>query len=835
MRRVGWKKSILSKKIRQKKKNQGVITVFVTLIMVPVVAITAVMVDLSRLKLYSSQAAMAADAYGEAVLSEFDNLLKQLYGLFSVTQNEEGKQAIEELAKYASYSFYPNGDEKGLSGFMPYEKVEMKVEYEKVEGASLSNNNVLMTQISDFMKYRVVEEVLEEGGILNTLTQFDSLSSDMEAMEERSEITDSSAEALGKIDEYYAELKKLAAYPVYLKNRESAFLSYSNKLTEVINSDEYDDYVYYLEHKEEIEAVLKEFEEDEEDEDETEQGTEDEEDENLAEKTELYERFSEFDAEEYVKELRKELSRYSDSAENHDSEPIDFDNTGKVIDTLGNKTRELERILQTLKEQVERLKAQLDGCSEAVREGIEKEISELNDIIRISDEFRETYDLIAVVNDDKGWNKANKELMENEVPKLNAVKEKILKGEAEPKESYWAHTIPLFWYDFQDDKKSFYDQLRTMCDAGNDEDGDKNAGKKKIKQANKAQEDAEKELESSEETSARDISSALASQLKTSGASSEAVPNLTDYFSGGLSFQALSNAGSNVLDKFLVTTYDFGMFSSRVSGIRPEGEEGEGEYADFSLTKIKMSPDVNYLYGAELEYLFGGHNQSESNLNETRNIICGVRLTMNFASTYLIEEVNQAIQTIATTAAEAVAASGVGAAAAPLVHVAVSGALRMAFATIEMAGDWKSLKNREDVVLLKNELGDLMCADAIAGLLGMEIHNSSSSDRELKLSYENYLYVLLCLLVDDNTLLSRTSNLISLNVNQAMNQEETLTSLDFKMADTVTAVKSTCRVKADFVILPENFARMYYSNTKVKSKIEALEDHYFGYSVIRGY
>ena len=55
------------------------------------------------------------------------------------------------------------------------------------------------------------------------------------------------------------------------------------------------------------------------------------------------------------------------------------------------------------------------------------------------------------------------------------------------------------------------------------------------------------------------------------------------------------------------------------------------------------------------------------------------------------------------------------------------------------------------------------------------------------------------------------------------------------MEDTVTAVKSTCKVKADFVVLPEYIAEWYYANTDTASVIEVLEDHYFGYSVIRGY
>lgn len=832
MKRVGKK--------RRKSKSQGIITVFVTLMMVPVVAITGIMVDVARLKLYSSQAVMAADSYGDAVLSEFDNLLKELYGLFSVTQNEKGLAAIEKLAEYTSYSFHPDEDEKGFTGFMPYQDAKLEVTYEKLEGASLSNNSVLMTQISDFMKYRIVEEVMEEGGILSSLEQFDSLASDTEAMEERSEITDSSAKALGKIEEYYKELKKLDGYPSYLENRENAFVNYSKKMTEIVESDEYDDYVYYLEHKSEIEAIIKEFEKDNGDKDSDDE--DDEDDEDLAHKVELYDRFSNFDADEYVKGLKESLSGYSEDAKKNDSDPIDFKNVDSVIDKLGKKSKELDSVLTTLKEQVGKLKGTLADCSTEVRQGIEEEIAQLEDIIEIADDFKETYELIAVVHDCKQLNKDNKEFMETEAPKLDVAAENIFTGNVEPGNSYWAHTAALVWYDFKDDKSTFYSQLEKLCDTGGG-DGDKKAGKKEIKKANKAQEDAEKKLKGDEQTTARDISPAIASQLKANGASTGKVPDLKDYFAGGLSFDSLARAGSNVLDKFLVTTYDFGMFTSRVSGIKPKedgnsyepdsGNTGE-TYVDYSLTGIEMSPDVNYLCGAELEYLFGGHNKSVSNLNETRNIICGVRLTMNFASTYMIKEVNNAINTIANEAAAAVAASGVGAPAAPLVRVAVSGALRAAVAAIETAADWDSLKERESVILIKKELGDLKSAEALANLLNIDIPKGSTG-KKLKLSYEDYLYILLCLLVDDNTLLSRTSNLITLNMNQAMNSGDTLANLDFKMSDTVTAVKAVCKVKADFVVLPDNIAALYYSKTSTESLIEVLEGNYFGYSVIRGY
>ena len=252
-------------KIRKKRRrDRGIITVFVTLMMVPTVTITGILVDVSRLKLYSSQAVMAADFYGSAVMSEYDHLLKQLYGLFSVTQNEEGLEALQTYAEYAGYSFNPNGDDQGFSGFMPYDDADLDIQYEKVEGASLSNPDVLMTQVGDFMRFRIVEEVMSGTGILDTLGEFDSMDSDMEVMEKRTELTDSSTEILEAIGKYYEELKKLAAYPNYIAGLKQAAESLAGTLNETVDSEEYELYYFYKHHADAIEAIITEIEEGEE-------------------------------------------------------------------------------------------------------------------------------------------------------------------------------------------------------------------------------------------------------------------------------------------------------------------------------------------------------------------------------------------------------------------------------------------------------------------------------------------------------------------------------------------------------------------------------------------
>ena len=867
MRKI-WK----NKKKKKRAGSHGIITVFVTLMMVPVVAITGIMVDVARLNLYSSQAVMAADTYGDAVLSEFDNLLKELYGLFSVTQNKEGLEAVDNLAETVGYSFNPTGDGKSLSGFMPYKDADVKISYEKVDGASLSNNNVLMTQISDFMKYRIVEEVLDENGILSSLSQFDYMDADMTAAKKRTEISKSSQKAMEKIQEYFEILDKIRQYPDYLNRMGDGFDAYSAQLRRAVSTDEYEKYVYYLEHQDEIDAALEEFggDDEEDDDNDNESGSgnqaddnsdeddDDEEDEDLAHRVELYDQYKDFDIDEYLDDLERELLAAESPLIAHAGDPINFDNAGGLIYALGEKANELDGSFRTIQEQVNELEEQLKSCSDDIREGIQNEIKDLKQILELSAEFKKVYELIEVRNCDTEKNYNNKETFEREMQLLTAVRENILSGNVQPRDEYWTKHLSLVWYDFMDDKdsKELYNALNKICTADTDGEGNKKAGDKQIKRANKEQEKAEKKLNGNEETSARNIPAGIASQLQD-GKNEDRVPGFTEYFSDGLSFKKAADSAAGVLDKFLVTSYDFGMFSSRVTGVKPpetkktdaadlnsgtdlsadiadSSSEEKDSYKDESLTGYEMSPDINYLYGAELEYLLGGHNESVKNLNHSRNIICGVRETMNFISSYKIREINEAINTVANTAAEAVVASGVGAPAAPLVRVAVSGALRLAFASIETVGDWTELKERDNVVFLKSEMSELKSVDALSDLLGIDIPEPSS-DKKFGLSYEDYMFVLLCIFTDPNTLLARTSNLITLNMNQAKNKGDTLSTLDFKMQDTVTAVKSTCKVKADFVVLPDNFAEMFYSGTKTESQIERLENLYFGYSVIRGY
>lgn len=64
------------------------------------------------------------------------------------------------------------------------------------------------------------------------------------------------------------------------------------------------------------------------------------------------------------------------------------------------------------------------------------------------------------------------------------------------------------------------------------------------------------------------------------------VPSFLDYFKDGFSFSNAGDAAAAIYDKFLMTEYDFGMFSSRVTGIEVKKAEDGSKKTETIEEKI---------------------------------------------------------------------------------------------------------------------------------------------------------------------------------------------------------------------------------------------------------
>ncbi|MCM1543538.1 MAG: DUF5702 domain-containing protein [Blautia sp.] len=256
------------------KGGKGSISVYVTVIMVPVIFFIGFLVDLSRIKFCGSQAVMAADNYGEAILTDYDNLLKELYGLFALTQNKAGTEALDRLDAYVKEyymtSFQPNENRisfghlkeftatAAYEGWMPYQNARVSFEASPVEGATLSDPRIFNTQVGDFMKFRIVQTVGDDlDGIVQAIESVQNMDSNIKAVEKRDEITEKVSRALETVQDYYAQLEALWQYPDYIKEIDRAY-SEGMQLIETTLQDKYSCYKAYMdEDPQAIEAALE--------------------------------------------------------------------------------------------------------------------------------------------------------------------------------------------------------------------------------------------------------------------------------------------------------------------------------------------------------------------------------------------------------------------------------------------------------------------------------------------------------------------------------------------------------------------------------------------------
>lgn len=826
--------------------QNGVITAFVAMMLVPVVVFTSTMTDIARFKMFASQASMAADTYGEAVLSGYDSLLKDLYGLFSVTQDRDALEELKAYADMVGYSFNTGATD----AHAPYADADYEIGYEAIKGANLANNTVLMTQIGDFMKFRVVETFMNDlgeldfGAFFETMDRMKNINKDNEAVQKVSEIGEASGEILEKIYDFYTQLKLLKGYPDYIENQKNHVYNYGSKMAEIVNSAEYQKYLDFQIDEPAYNAAKAQRERN--------AKAEKEEDKVplTQEQQDLLAKYSGYDDDAYISGVKGTLDNYSKTAYetklNVDTR-IHSHNVNKVIDKLVSTANEIENAIGDIMTKKAEAERAIANASPDAQAGLKNEVATLDKLQKLQGKFN------AIANAqnsqaNKTNNTNNVTSIQNQTTVLDTYKDKICNGTQPHGQVDWSVNVTITWWDFYSNAeyKAFYDSLVDLYGNSKSGEGSKSKGDRFQSDANNKTKEELAKISGAETTSARNIGS-LSSQLD--GSSGGEIPGILSMFENGMSFgKAAGTAVTTVVNDVVLVQYDFGMFSNRVTGLdeKDDGSAGAGtqtteeDNKEYSLTNYEKNRDNNYLYGAEIEYLIGGRTSSAKNLEYTRNFICAFRMTMNMISTYTINEINNTIEAIAGAAEAAVAASVVAAAAAPLVRIAVSIALRIGVASIETVADWESLKDRDKVALIKMEMGDIESAavtDFLGGFGEGQPGAGNGPSGGLELSYEDYIKVLLYLLVDQNTLLDRTSDLVALNVNLAEQRTDTLTTLNFKMGNTVTAVNSYCKAHIDMVIIPDHFLELFMENDTegTQEKIEAIDDGYIKYSVIRGY
>lgn len=869
------------------KKTKGSITVLVTLILVPTIFFEGFMVDLARIKLYSNQAVMTADNYGEAVISMYDNLLKELYGLFAITQNEKALDELSNLEGYIKSSFNPEESEIGWKhlgglqeymginssreGFMPYKDANVTLSREVVPDSALSNASILGTQIGDFMKFRIALTLFDsDDAIFDAIEAISNAEKDAEAIEKQSELTEQAGKVLDRTREYYEILKRLNHYPDYIDGINSAYESVKSGFSTITGAKYYKTYRDYVENKEKIKDAVEKREELEEEEELSAQEkkyadmyddywecaesgsleiyedyTENREEvkkaaekksagQSLSTKEKKYVRIYEehWDNEEKRREkLKQRFENYLGMViASTEDDIVDFESFDSLVNELAIKANEVKNELRVLKECRDSLNETLQSgkVSGRIKEGMEGDLERIDKLFEANGTYSaDNYIKLAEFIGENSTCNADYELQTENIS--------LRIEERENAHLEVSGNVPEWYGSLNKNKyknfmnvtayRELYSSLNDCFETGSSSEAEEKAKKKK-KEAEDSQKEAEKKLNEDEETSARNIPESF--HLGNGHNQGEfKVTNMIKNAASLFKSNSFSEAGNKLLIKAYTVAYDFSMFSSRVTNVKG------GEEKKKSLTGYEMAENINYLYQAELEYLFGGFNSSEDNLKSARNWILTFRAVVNYAATYSVKEVNDSIQAIAK------AASAVN----PLLGVVVSGVLRLAVATIETVGDWEELKKGEGMIVIKQELKDLTSYEKFKDMIKPDesIQSSSNTNAEssskFKLDYEQYLLVLIIFLTEDNQLLERTGNLITLNVNTVkkhLKKGENLSELEFKLTDAYTAVNATCEVHLDFVVMPDGFAKKV-ADGDTYEEVKTFEKNRYKFTVTRGY
>ena len=147
------------------KNTKGAVTVFVTLLLIPAILISGTAVDLARLHSARSVLQDANQLAANSVLTQYNALLYDLYGLFGVANDDPILGKL--LDDYIRVSvFGETAADKGLGTLQLFYGSDLSLDNPGFSAEIyLNDEDVLRNQIEEYMKFRgpviIVKEILE--------------------------------------------------------------------------------------------------------------------------------------------------------------------------------------------------------------------------------------------------------------------------------------------------------------------------------------------------------------------------------------------------------------------------------------------------------------------------------------------------------------------------------------------------------------------------------------------------------------------------------------------------------------------------------------------------
>ena len=244
-------------------KCRGSVSIFLALVLLPMLTVASIFVDLSRVRMGKAVVETSADMALNAAISQYDNMVKDIYGLFTTSQDIDEiydkleqyyKKAIMEQGIDESDAAYISSNIMGVFFTQSSEtdnllQIESKsFKLEPVANTSLINPVFMKSQIVEFMKYRAPIK----GGLslLEGLKIFNQIQDQMEVIDKKNSYYKAKEELVDDFGAVWNELREYqyrnksnppaeSDFPWsddYIKNEINAFRNYKADIESAYNT-----------------------------------------------------------------------------------------------------------------------------------------------------------------------------------------------------------------------------------------------------------------------------------------------------------------------------------------------------------------------------------------------------------------------------------------------------------------------------------------------------------------------------------------------------------------------------------------------------------------------
>ncbi|MDR0935117.1 MAG: DUF5702 domain-containing protein [Oscillospiraceae bacterium] len=811
--------------------NRGVVTVIVTLLLVPAILVSGTAVDLARAYTAKSLVQDGNQLAANSVLTQYNALLQDLYGLFGFLEAMDDPTLTELITDYVSTAvFGENWKDTELGSFQLFYGSNLETTFTKAEGKNLANKDVLRRQIEEYMKFRA--PVVIAAGIIDLLKSFDKVAGDADAIKDKMEIDEDLEEINKYYKDIYEQIKKLEVY----QSVENSSFSDLNHALDNIN------------------AQLRDLRD-------TRRAWENTSDDDADKKADLNTKYNGIitNIQNLTAGSGSVKTNWVNGSENSDGDWVPgrwrssynaspeslknaIDNGKASLNAYKPELNELVRLCKRaddkkteIMNKVAALRSKINSgsVSDDLKSGLGGELDKYEALLKynikaMADAMKRTDD-IAIDNAVATLENAVYGLIDGNNnpldPRISRSNLSSLSGNgnfAIDVSSYYSPgnnaallgnlaNLSAFQYyysapgdfrnfdhsDFNSTKnKEFYDELKKMFGNtdGHNENEKKNAENNITSVFDKAQELFNSVVPNPAGAKYYKVDEAAGGSGFGSGDDWGDKDKGKDATKDALGSDFLKNVGSllgSAADKILLLTYDTEMFSSYATNKGAKHDEK-------SLAGIPYGTKVNYFYQSEQEFLFHGNEKSaRTNITVVSGMLLLVRFVFNYIASFTVTSVVDTVNLIKATFSWA----------GPWA-VVIGELARVGFALAESAIDVSRLHSGRRVALMKNNSTWKFSVDGLINSAIGALTTEDTDDPMPALYYTDYMRIFL-LFVKGDDLAERTAKLIALNVtnySENVNADEgTMSGKElFKMDKAITdfSLTTTVDLRMLFLSLP---------------------------------